>query len=107
MTCFRLSTGETLRSYCRKTGLNYNTIFSMIDKRGCTPDEVIKINPRTYQSHILRDGRELRTACREAGIPYTTVLSRVNSGKWTAQAAFDSLFERRMKRVKLFGRNAK
>lgn len=107
MTCFRLRTGETLRSYCRKTGLNYNTVFSMLDKRGCTPDEVIKITPRAYKSHILKDGRELRTACREVGIPYTTVLSRVNSGKWTAQAAFDKLLERRLKRVKLFGRDAK
>lgn len=107
MTCFRLSTGETLSKYCKRTGLNYNTVFSILDKRGCTPDEVIKITPRHYNSHILNDGRELVQACRESGIHYTTVLSRINSGKWTAQEAFDSLYERRMKRVKLFGRNAK
>lgn len=107
MTCFRLSTGETLCKYCRRTGLNYNTVFSLLDRSGCTPDEAVKIPPRVYTNYRLSDGRGLRTACKEAGIPYTTVLSRIKSGKWTAQAAFDSLFERRIKRVKLFGRNVK
>lgn len=106
MTCFRMNSGETFRKYCTKTGMNYRTLYSRLDKKGLTPEEVVATPTRKYGSHTLLDGRPLKVACEACGLPYTTVLNRVYSGKETLQEAFDYLYERRIKRVRLFGRNA-
>lgn len=106
MTCFRVKTGETLRKYCKNNGLKYSTLYTRLDKKGLTPEEALQTDTRKYGCHTLKDGKTLREACTSVGIPYTTVLNRVYTGKETLQEAFDFLYERRMKRVKLFGRNA-
>lgn len=97
-----MRTGETLRRYCKRTGMNYHTIYTRLDKFGMTPDEVVKTSTRKYGEYILEDGRPLKQACKDSDIPYTSVLNSVSKGKETLQQSFNRLYERRMKRVRLF-----
>lgn len=42
MICFKLSTGETLRSYCLRHGICYQRLYWRIVRNGITPDQAIE-----------------------------------------------------------------
>lgn len=50
MTCFRLASGETLRSYCKRNKLCYEALFDRLDN-GMTVEEAI-------EDYLPRRGRK-------------------------------------------------
>ena len=60
MTCFRIG-NETLHQYCKRTGLNYKTIWLRLEN-GLTPDEAVK-EPMKRKNNVkyLINGKSARS----------------------------------------------
>ena len=68
MTCFRMKDGETLRKYCLRKGIKYDSVMKYLDK-GYPPEEAIEayFRCKCNKSHprIFVDGVPLKQYCRE------------------------------------------
>lgn len=97
MTCFRLSTGESLYHYCKRKGISYWTIQTRCDSRGLTPDEALTASPRQYMHKFYINGETLVDYCKRKGLPYYSIINRSRVRKDTIEDSVKH-FEERSKR---------
>jgi len=90
MTCFRLASGETLRSYCIKNGYCYDAVIKRIEKTGQSADEALSdYLPRrgskaNYCKYFYK-GQNLRTYFNNV-LKYQKCLNRIYKGMTIEQA---------------------
>ena len=89
MTCFRLASGETLRSYCRKNKYCYEAVFNRVDK-GQTPDEalkdyLIKRGSKANNCKYYYKGKTLKAYLNNI-LEYQMCLNRIYRGMTVEQA---------------------
>ena len=94
MTCFRLSTGETLHHYCKRTGKNYITIQDRCDRLGLTPDEALVAPPREYKYSYVYNGEPLKKYCIRTGLKYSSVKDRARRLKCSLEESVKHFKER-------------
>lgn len=75
MTCFRLKSGVSLSSHCKRRGLSYYMCYHRVEK-GMTPDEAVEAVKKWKGSktslnncrHFLSNGESLRSVCIREGV---------------------------------------
>lgn len=91
MTCFRLSSGQSLYSYCQENNLPYDTLFPYCDRDGLSPDEAVELyhkwqkdgtisNHRRGNTRLYYDGKPLIQYCREHNLSYGTIVAKLRIG---------------------------
>jgi len=94
MTCFRLKSGETLYSYCKRTNTKYITMQNRCDRLGMTPDEALVAPPRQYKYRFMHLGEPLKLFCKRTGMNYCSIMNRVRRNKETVEEAVQHFKER-------------
>ena len=89
MTCFRLKTGESLWSWCKKNNCNYSAIYKRMDA-GCpyVEDAIADYLPRCGHKHgekYFYKGVVLRKYFGDLN-PYQMALKRIRNGMPIEQA---------------------
>ncbi len=109
MTCFRLKSGQTLRSACKEAGINYTTIYTRCDQLGMSPDEAISTGPLKQKNIHYINGYSLKAACMYSDISYQVVIDVMRYYKLPVERAFEKvlhkkpLTKKQESAIKLFG----
>lgn len=92
MTCFKLSTGETVRSYCIRNGINYHRMYWRLERHGLTPEQAIdycRSKGRPIKKRI--DGLPLKEYAQKYGLTMRQVYYLVNKKKKEEQATNENI----------------
>lgn len=90
MTCFRLTTGETIHSWCRRNKVAYCKVFRKIE-RGYTPDEAAAYGCKNLKKgvpnrkHFYR-GKWIGDIYDKQSKAYSRILHRLQHGYTVEQA---------------------
>ena len=66
MTCFRMTTGETVKKCCERLGVSYAKAYGWLNK-GLSADEAVR---------MAIEYKSIRNLCKENGICYDSVIHR-------------------------------
>lgn len=84
--CYTFKTGETLHSYCKRTGESYIKLYARCDRRGLSPDEVVEgVFKPLFTGKYTYKGVSLRKLCKDRN-EYEKVRSRIKAGKSIEEA---------------------
>lgn len=87
MTSYVLDTGETLHSYCKRTGVKYVTVAKRIEELGYSLQEALTVPPLKTRNVLKVNGELLKKVCKDSGVCYESVLVR---SKRTGESLEDS-----------------
>lgn len=84
--CYILKTGETLHSYCKRTGESYRKLYCRCDRRGLSPDEALEGTFKPlFTGKYLYNGVSIRKLCKDRK-QYDKVCLSIKSGKSIEEA---------------------
>ena len=84
--CYVLKTGETLHSYCKRTGENYKKLYFRCDRRGLSPDEALEGTFKPlFTGKYLYKGVSVIKLCKDRK-QYEKVRRMIKAGKSIEEA---------------------
>ena len=87
MTCFRID-GQTVKQYCNKNGISYNSFYRYVDKHGLSIEEALKKAQSKHKDNLkwVVGGKSLYKFCMENDLIYNAVVRGVKKGLSIEQA---------------------
>lgn len=103
IVCFRLKTGETLYSFCKRNNISYVTVFCKIE-RGMSVDDAAEEalknvfkRERNNCKYVLKNGKTLRSQCIENKVCTRSCYRLIKNG-YTPDEALSKLIRKEMKK---------